>query len=744
MLKRLLLPQTVVSAAVLTAVLGVPQPVFANGNPTRTPSVAGAPKAPKVILISLDGAKPGLINQYLNQGVLNPHSGVGLIRRYGVTAQQNITATPSVTAVSHIAIATGSTAAHNDIPGNTFHPVGATITTSISGFAAPIGGYEIAPLGPTTTPTAEPLWVQLQNAGKKVVTATWPGSDGADIAISGVPVQTAIPTRTNTYTVPFGTFGGLSAQGFTLTGSSFGPDAAVGAELAAAGHPSYSPVQVTSSPLETFYCGSTTAGTCGSSSATRDLKFDMKVAALDSTNDGVTNYDTLAMFEASQGIKPGPFAAPSTGPAYVKVGKTSRPFYFEGTGNRIGTGYFATEIAADLSQVRFTRYSANYIPRNTAVLSTVDDVNNTIGFWRPQPDFRIPERISFGFTNFSDAELEAIYEDLVQTFTGYQTHIGQRAIELNRDADLVMIYLEQPDGSGHQFTLTDPRQATNFLDPTRIGTPGNPPGATGQDQAKVDRYRAYLEYAYQRSNRAVHEIITTAGLWASGAPRSNVFVVSDHGMAPFHTAVSLRNLLANAGIDLAKIGIRTTGPATNIYVNLQGRQPGGTVPVAEFDALVAQIADVLRNATDPNQNFNYSLQDAKVFTDVFTRPSGCAEGPGFCTSEDVGQDTGDVLALMAEGYNFDGTQSPGVARLGDTPYDAATTVFSVPNFFGAHGHNSELASMSASFLAAGPQIKRNRTVQLVRNIDVAPTIMHILGVTPAPTVDGVVLTQILK
>jgi len=54
---------------------------------------------------------------------------------------------------------------------------------------------------------------------------------------------------------------------------------------------------------------------------------------------------------------------------------------------------------------------------------------------------------------------------------------------------------------------------------------------------------------------------------------ANVFVVSDHGMAPFHTAVSLTNLLRNAGIDTSLIGVRTSGPAANIYVNLQGGSP---------------------------------------------------------------------------------------------------------------------------------------------------------------------------
>jgi hypothetical protein len=112
-----------------------------------------------------------------------------------------------------------------------------------------------------------------------------------------------------------------------------------------------------------------------------------------------------------------------------------------------------------------------------------------------------------------------------------------------------------------------------------------------------------------------------------------------------------------------------------------------------------------------------------------------------CTNDEIGQDSGDVVAIMAEGYNFDGIQP--VARLGDPVYNSATSVFSVPNFYGSHGHDSTLLSMSASFLAAGPDI-RHTTVSLVHNIDVAPTIMHILGVEPAETVDGRVLSEILR
>jgi hypothetical protein len=67
--------------------------------------------APKVVMISLDGATPRFVEQFLDQGVLDDNEGLGLLRRRGVTARQNVTINPSLTAPAHIAIATGSIAA---------------------------------------------------------------------------------------------------------------------------------------------------------------------------------------------------------------------------------------------------------------------------------------------------------------------------------------------------------------------------------------------------------------------------------------------------------------------------------------------------------------------------------------------------------------------------------------------------------------------------------------------------------
>jgi predicted AlkP superfamily pyrophosphatase or phosphodiesterase len=716
--------------------------------------------APKVILISLDGAQPSRIERYLAEEVLPDDGGLGFLRKHGARAVRNITAEPSLTAVGHIAMATGSTAVHNDIPSNTFQAVAGSVRSSISGFAAPIGGYDLSPVGVAEELTAEPLWVRLRAAGKKVVTATFPGSDGADIMINvsttatpnNIVVQPAVPTRTVDYTVPFGAFGGLSARGFAKTAADFVPNATVAAQLAAAGLKSYSPVRVAT--VETVFCASTTASTCGTDQgnpSVRDLRYDIVAAVLDTKNDRKTSYDTLVFLAANLPVPTTVPQAPATGPAIVGEGR-SAPFFFDGSGNKVGAAYYAAQIDGDLAHVLFARYGANFIPRNAPAIAAVDDINNNVGFWRPQPDFRIPERLSAGFEPFSDEQLEALYEDQVTTWTRYQIKVALRAIDQHPDADLVMLYFEQPDGSKHQFMLTDPRQASNPRDASSIGTPNNPPGASGQDPAKIARYDRYIKYAYQRADLSVRSVIEKVGIQGD-RPRSNVLVVSDHGFAPFHTAVSVNNLLAAAlqsggfspSLINTSIAVRTSGPAAHFYVNLAGREAGGTVTPSTYQALVTAVANYLKTATDPNGRFNTSLSQSRLFDKVAVRPFSCPQSAdvGLCWTSDIGQDSGDIFAVLAEGYNFDGTQTPGVARLGDPAYNAAATILSVPNFYGAHGYDPNLPDMSATFYAGGPDIRKG-VVPVAHNIDLAPTITQLLGVAAAPTVDGAALTGILK
>ena len=675
---------------------------------------------PKVVIFSLDGATPRIVDQLNANGQLNPNEGINLLRAKGFSAQQNITIAPSLTAAAHIAIATGSIAAANDVVSNTFHLVASPFTFNISGFSAPIGGYLIDGPAPSPELSAVPLWIPLLDNNKTVATATWPGGDGLNITVPGLnpsPIVQPAAERTVTYTVPFGAATAPFQKGFPLTAANFSPaPPATVADLITAGHPSFSPVLQAN--LETFTSGG--------------QSYSIKVAALDTTNDSTTNYDTLVMFDANHGSILGPFTtAPlGTGPAYIQpTTKISALFYLEGHSNKGGVRYFVSQLAPNLSTVRIARSSVSFVPRNAAVLADVDDINNNVGFWQPQADFRIVERIDAvpsTFASFPDTELEAIYEELVREFVTYQTNVAMRAMSRFPNVDLLMIYIEQPDGSEHQFLAIDPRQATNPSDPNSIGQ--------NQDPAKLARYRGYIATAYQVANQAVQRMINAVGTDGNGVPNSNIFVVSDHGFDPFHTAVNGNAFLTANGFDTTKVRAVTSGPAVHFYINLQGREPNGTVTRMEYLALQQQLFNALQNVTDANPN--YTNGTIPVFDKIYTRPvPQDINDPQFgrLTNEFIGQDSGDVFAMMRPGYNFDGVQTPVVIRKDDPV--VANPILSVPNFYGAHGHDPNITDMSAIFFAAGPDIGSG-TLRQIQTVDVAPTILKLLGVAAPITVDG--------
>jgi phosphodiesterase/alkaline phosphatase D-like protein len=495
------------------------------------------------------------------------------------------------------------------------------------------------------------------------------------------------------------------------------------------------------------------------------VAFSIRVAAIDTTTAG--QYDTLVFFDANQGITPGPYTLPATGPAILKApaaGKANgAPFYLAGSSNKAGLAFELSSFAPDLSTVHYVRTSASAIPRNAPVLGSVDDVNNNVGFWAPQEDFFISERLASGLTTFTDQELEAITNDMNDRFVQYQTAVGLRGISQTPDAGLAMIYIEEPDGLEHQYLLTDPRQATNPTDPNSI--------LAGQDPAKVARYASYIQHTYQDANQAVQAVINAVGVDANGVPNSDIIVVSDHGFDPFHTAVNVNALLQsivnntpdpdnpghnfnnndpNGGTNFPLVRAISSGPAVNFYFNLAGREPASPAPYnkqlsqAQYLALQKALSDGLKNFLDVNPNYENTAGTANNVFDtahVFARPAQLGDANfGLETSDFIGQDTGDVFALLNVGYNFDGTQTPVVHRLGDVSAGTASqvldfNVLSVPNFYGAHGYDPNLKDMSAIFFAAGPDIGHG-TVPLVHNIDIAPTIDGLLGVTPAATVQG--------
>jgi len=62
---------------------------------------------------------------------------------------------------------------------------------------------------------------------------------------------------------------------------------------------------------------------------------------------------------------------------------------------------------------------------------------------------------------------------------------------------------------------------------------------------------------------------------------------------------------------------------------------------------------------------------------------------------------------------------------------------------GYHGYLASNPKMNATFVASGRGLKRGLKIGLVDNIDVAPTIAHLLG-QPLPGAEGKVISQILS
>lgn len=70
-----------------------------------------------------------------------------------------------------------------------------------------------------------------------------------------------------------------------------------------------------------------------------------------------------------------------------------------------------------------------------------------------------------------------------------------------------------------------------------------------------------------------------------------------------------------------------------------------------------------------------------------------------------------------------------------------STVISVTE--GDHGYNNSLPDMHPFFMAMGPALKVNHTVETFKNVDVYPLICKILGIEPAPNNGSMDIVQIL-
>jgi len=215
---------------------------------------------------------------------------------------------------------------------------------------------------------------------------------------------------------------------------------------------------------------------------------------------------------------------------------------------------------------------------------------------------------------------------------------------------------------------------------------------------------------------------------------STLFATSDHGFGSQWLAVNAGKVLADANIQKnwdgtevfsnCRAGVDQSSPGTGKAVNLaKACWAGGTAQVyinsklpsgVKYEDVRTQVINAFQNLTDP-ANTGFPVVMKIMMKEELRNVDG---------SDSLHPNrSGDVVVVLNPPYQFDAATS------------GQTIAFS--QFFGQHGFLPETVdfassiNMHATFVAAGPGIRKQGPVVGVRAVDLAPTLSFLLGI-PGP------------
>jgi predicted AlkP superfamily phosphohydrolase/phosphomutase len=174
-----------------------------------------------------------------------------------------------------------------------------------------------------------------------------------------------------------------------------------------------------------------------------------------------------------------------------------------------------------------------------------------------------------------------------------------------------------------------------------------------------------------------------------------------------------RFFLSLANVDWARTKAYSRGNYGQIYVNLKGREPHGSVePGEEYEKVRASIKEDLLSFRDP-------ASGEKMFDRVYLREE-IYEGPYL-------NEAPDIVFLPADMRN---------KALGTL--DFTSNRFSFPVYGNSGDHR-----MNGIFLGLGPGFAEGRKLEPRSILDVAPTVLYLLGLSVPRQMDGQILAEAL-
>lgn len=386
----------------------------------------------RVVLISFDGLSANEVAHRSENGEFSAAGVQGMLDN-GLSARV-IPVNPTLTAVTHISIATGTTPERHGIVSNTFHMPGLGPNVGTTGFEAPI--------------EAETIWEAVHRAGKKVGAITFPGLDGTNSrrsadwgllytsSISKPKIVTLHRTDFTSEWLPPG----------------WAPDA---------GSNSYSPLMKATLEWSFVVSG-------------KPISRDVTLIASDSTDDGKENYDGFSVEMNSQEIAldanrwfPLSESLPNDGATWL-FGSWSKILRFD----------------PDLESV--TVYWGA-VARNEAYPQSYREmIDSSVGFWPSPPDDNFAKEWLAGREGVDPAT----YDEQIDRFSDYFTRATVVSMQ-RMPFDLLLGYQPIIDSAYHQFYLVNDRQAYSTTETRAAGALVRNDAYSAFDRA-IARIRATL------------------------------------------------------------------------------------------------------------------------------------------------------------------------------------------------------------------------------------------------------------
>ena len=173
-----------------------------------------------------------------------------------------------------------------------------------------------------------------------------------------------------------------------------------------------------------------------------------------------------------------------------------------------------------------------------------------------------------------------------------------------------------------------------------------------------------------------------------------------------------------SGIDWSRTQIFAEEFGNIVRVNLQGREPEGTVSVKDYHPLCERVRDILLNLTDPESG-------APLVRAVYRREY-IYHGPYLEKAADLVIEWDDEVLQDALCYH-------GVGR---------AIIIRAPKRIGASKWLTGTHRSEGIFIANGPHIKQGATLTTANHYDITPTILYLQGHPIPKDMDGRVLTEI--